>query len=417
VQIQTSDPVPAAFSPDVLTDVSPRQRQSVLRVLSAAAFLIFFKSYLVAPLIPSLGGEFHVSVQRVGLLIPAYLLPYGISTLFYGPVSDRLGRRRILLLLLGAMTLTCVGTATSATIGQLLVWRMVAGVATGGIIPLGLALCGDLYPYAQRGRAIGWIFGAIAGGMAFGSTLGAILNPVIGWRVLFLLIGLASAIVVGVAWKQRDLLDGRRNPHPQGASVIVQNYWELLRDRRGARTYGMILLNGMFHSGIFAWLGCYLSQRYGLGDRGIGLALLGYGVPGFILGPVIGHVADRIGRRVVIPAGILIAAGCAVVLIPTVPVACAAVVITVLSLGFDMTHPLLAGIVTSLNPNRRGQALGLNAFVLFTGFGLGSLVFQLLLNAGFETALLLFAIAQGLGGIAAIFLFRLETASAAEAHG
>jgi predicted MFS family arabinose efflux permease len=395
----------------------PRDREAVLRLLSFAAFLIFFKSYLVAPLIPSLSAEFHSSIQLVGLLIPAYLLPYGISTLIYGPISDRIGRRPILLLLMGAMAITCAGTASARTIDQLLLWRIIAGVATGGIIPLALALLGDLYPYQQRGRPLGWVFGAIAGGMALGSTLGAILNPIIGWRVLFLLIGLACAINLALAWRWRRLLDGTRNPHPAGIAVIVRNYWELLSDPRGARTYGMILLNGMFHSGIFAWLGLYFSRRYGLGDRGIGLALLGYGIPGFFLGPIIGHAADRFGRRIVVPAGILLAALCAAALIPTAPIACAAIAITALSLGFDMTHPPLAGIITSLNPARRGQALGLNAFVLFTGFGLGSLVFQLLLRNGFNFALTIFAIAQAIGGIAAIWLFRPETAVAAKAHG
>jgi predicted MFS family arabinose efflux permease len=72
----------------------------------------------------------------------------------------------------------------------------------------------------------------------------------------------------------------------------------------------------MFHSGVFTWLGLYFSERYHLGDEGIGLALLGYGVPGMLLGPIIGRVADRIGRKRIIPSGILIAALCGATLIP-----------------------------------------------------------------------------------------------------
>jgi predicted MFS family arabinose efflux permease len=213
------------------------------------------------------------------------------------------------------------------------------------------------------------------------------------------------------------MLEGIRNQHPPGLAIIVQNYWELLSDQRGARAYGVILLNGIFHSGIFTWLGLYFSRRYGLGDRGIGLALLGYGIPGLLLGPMIGHVADRIGRRIIIPAGLLLAAACAFALIPSSPIAVAAVVVTLLSFGFDMTHPPLAGIITSLNPTRRGQAMGLNAFVLFTGFGLGSLIFQLLLRGGFNQALMVFAVAQAIAGIAAIWLFRPETVGQAKNHG
>jgi hypothetical protein len=59
-------------------------------------------------------------------------------------------------------------------------------------------------------------------------------------------------------------------------------------EERGRRTYAYVLLNAIFPSGVFTWLGLSFTQRYGLGEVGIGLALLGYGVPGFLLGPPMG---------------------------------------------------------------------------------------------------------------------------------
>jgi predicted MFS family arabinose efflux permease len=61
------------------------KRESVLHVMAAASFLVFFQAYLVAPLIPSLSIEFHASTNFLGMLVPAYMLPYGISTLFMDP--------------------------------------------------------------------------------------------------------------------------------------------------------------------------------------------------------------------------------------------------------------------------------------------------------------------------------------------
>lgn len=140
----------------------------------------------------------------------------------------------------------------------------------------------------------------------------------------------------------------------------------------------------MFHSGVFSWLGLYFSQRYHLGDSGIGLALLGYGVPGMLLGPLIGHIADQIGRNRIIPLGILIAALSGASFIPEAPVIWPTILTAILSFGYDMSHPLLAGISTSLNPSRRGLAMGMNAFVVFTGYGLGALAFEPLLKFGFN---------------------------------
>jgi len=392
--------------------LSHSERDSVLRVVSAAAFLILFQSYLVAPLIPALALELHASNRLLGLLVPAYMLPYAAATLLLGPLSDRIGRRPVLLTLLGAMVLTTAGMATAHSAKQLLIWRVLAGFANSGIIPISLALVGDLYPYEQRGRAIGWIFGAIAGGMAFGSTLGAFLNPLIGWRIIFLILGGCAAIVLFAAIRCRDLLGDRPGHHTPSLRAWIDGYLTLVKKPRGWRTYSFILLNGIFHSGIFSWLGLYFSQRHGLGDRGIGLALLGYGVPGMLLGPTLGRIADRFGRGKIIPLGLLTAAVAAAMLMPHEPVLFAGLAVTVLSLGFDMSHPLLAGIITSLDPPRRGQAMGLNAFMLFTGLGFGSLIFQGLLSGGFAWALGWFAAVQTVLAVIATIVFRHEDASA-----
>jgi len=145
-----------------------------------------------------------------------------------------------------------------------------------------------------------------------------------------------------------------------------------------------------------------------LSEIGIGLALLGYGLPGFLLGPVIGRAADRWGRRWLIPAGLAIAALAAAILIPHVPLIAAALAVTALSLGYDMTQPLLAGIVTALGGKRAGQAMGLNVFTLFVGFGLGSLVFGQIARSGFVSALAVFVAVQIVIAVVAVMAFRAE---------
>ena len=391
------------------SELSHESREAVVRVLAAAALIIFFQAYLVAPLIPSLANDLHSTQAIIGLLVPAYTLPYGISTLFYGPLSDRVGRRKVLLILMAVFILALLGTATARTGAQLLAWRVVAGLASGGVIPISLALIGDLFPYKERGRPMGWIFGAIAGGMAFGSTFGAMLNPIIGWRWEFVALAVPAGLVLWFAIRLEHALHGKASGAQRNIIATLRGYWELLQIKRARRAYLYILFNGMFHSGIFSWLGLYFSQRYHLSDQGIGLALLGYGVPGLMLGPTIGHIADRFGRNRVVPFGLLIAAVSAYVLVPTMPVLITAAAVTVLSLGYDMSHPLLAGIISSVDPSRVGQAMGLNAFFVFMGLGFGSLVFQAVLTRGFTVALWTFATAQLIAAGLGYVLFRNES--------
>jgi predicted MFS family arabinose efflux permease len=92
-----------------------------------------------------------------------------------------------------------------------------------------------------------------------------------------------------------------------------------------------------------------------------------------------------------------------------IPVLLAALAVTAISLGYDLTQPLFAGVVTRLGGKERGgQAMGLNVFALFVGFGLGSFIFGEALRLGFDQALFIFAGIQLVATLAAIPLFKGE---------
>ncbi len=391
----------------VTTGGGNARSERLLWILTGATFLIFFQAYMVAPLLPRLAAVFHVSVEMAGLMVPAYLMAYGVATLFYGLLSDRIGRRPIMIASLSAFILLTVLTGFSQSAEQLTTVRLLTGLGASGVVPLALALIGDLFPYRERGRPLGWLFGAMAGGMAVGAVAGVMLEPFITWRGLFFGVAAAATMVLAFLLPYRDLLGHKSGTARPTLGTLFAGYRTLLGSSRGQRTYAYVALNAMFHSGVFTWLGVYFSRKYGLGDVGIGLALLGYGIPGFLLGPVIGRLADRYGRSQLIPVGLLIAGASAAALSLDMPLIGAPILVTLLSVGYDLTQPLLAGIVTDLGPNR-GQAMGLNVFTLFVGFGSGSLLFGAMLPFGIETALHVFGAGAILLGILAAFLFRSE---------
>jgi predicted MFS family arabinose efflux permease len=389
------------------------ERERLLRMLASATFIIFFQAYMVAPIIPALATAFARSDQTVGLIVPAYLIPYGIATLVYGLLADRLGIHRVMFASLAAFAALTALTATAASIEQIALWRILTGLGASGVVPLGLTLVGRLFPYEERGRPLGWLFGAMAGGMAFGSPLGAMLVPLIGWRGLFIAVGVAGGALLLLFLPYRRVIAAAASPVTGTLGDLFRAYRDLLGNPRGQRTYGYVFVNSMFHSGVFTWLGVYFERRYGVGPVGIGLALLGYGVPGFLFGPLIGRGADRWGRARLLPIGLGLSAAAAAALLLGFPLILAPVVVMVLSLGYDMTQPLFAGIVTSLGGKRPGQAMGLNVFALFVGFGLGSLVFGEILRFGFGTALALFTIIELILALLSLRLFRSEAPVAA----
>jgi predicted MFS family arabinose efflux permease len=292
----------------------------------------------------------------------------------------------------------------------LVVTRILSGVGCGGIVTIALAIVGDRYPYAIQGRPMGRMFGAIAAGIGFGSTLGPILNPLFGWRNEFRVLACVCCLGAVFVFKNaRSVVTVHRKPSSFGQ--VIREYLIVLDTPRGGRTMAFIFCNGAFHGGIFAWLGLLLTRRYHLHDTGIGSALAGYGLPGIFFGTTIGRWGDCYGRRYVVPFGFLWAAGCAFLLLPDSTRLVAALVITALSVGFDATHPLMSSITTSLDPKHRGQITGFATFANFVGMGAGALCFQPLIAFGFSTALAVFASAQTLLGFAALGAFRGERPS------
>lgn len=365
---------------------------------------------MVAPLIPRLARVFAVSPERIGLIVPAYLVAYGAAVLLYGPLSDRLGRRPVILASLGGFVLLTALTGAASSAAALVGMRFFTGLVASGVIPIAVALVGDVFAYNDRGRALGWLFGAMAGGMAFGSSVGAMLEPFLTWRGLFFGVAVASGAIVVALMRFADF-PGQAAPAAPAAGWkdTVPALRRLLASARSRRTYAYVFFNAVFQSGVYTWLGYYFAQRYRLGEFGIGLALLGYGVPGLVLGPTIGRLADRSGRRLLIPMGLAIGGASAIVLGFGGGLLIAAVVVATLSLGYDMTQPLLAGIVTDLGAPQ-GLAVGFMAFTLFIGFGVGSVVFSGALSLGLEKALWLFGAAIIAAALVAIPLFRAEDA-------
>ena len=179
---------------ELLTETSYRNDDVQLWAMAALAFIIFYSNYMVAPLLPAFSREFAVPTYQLSWLIAGYLIPYGISTLVYGALSDWWGGARTLVALLCFATTTMLMVSFADHGGPWLPrgffraweWRIVTMLWHVGI----------RYPYAVQGRPMGRMFGGIAAGIGFGSTLGPILNPLFGWRNEFRVLACVCALAL-----------------------------------------------------------------------------------------------------------------------------------------------------------------------------------------------------------------------------
>ncbi|WP_220472549.1 MFS transporter [Spirosoma foliorum] len=376
-------------------------------VLSLGTFIIFFQGFMVAPILPGLSRIFHVSVRHVSFIEPAYLLGYGLATLIYGPLSDKYGRFPVILCSLTCFIVLTACTGFCQSITQMIILRLLTGIGAAGVAPNTIGWIGDKFPYERRGHALGIFFGFMAAGTAFGSSVGALFTAKVSWPVLFWMVaGVGVLILVLLIGYRKNFL--QKESEPFGSFVaLYQSVKEVFFLPRGWRTYLFVLFNGMFHSGVFAWTGYFFYKNYHLDEQGVGLALLGYGIPGLLLGPLLGKLADKYGRSRIIPIGILIGALSAILLSMNYSLVASCLFIATLSFGFELTHPLFAAIITTLSP-KKGAATGLFAFFLFMGYGLGSLVFSLIVTIGLNQAFRVFGTVALIAACVAAINFKEE---------
>ena len=379
----------------------------LVTILSLGTFIIFFQGFMVAPILPELSSLFHVSVRHVSFIEPAYLLGYGSVTLIYAPLSDKYGRFPIIIFSMVCFITLTICTGFSHSITQMIVFRVLTGMGAGGVAPTTIGWISDQFPYGKRGHALGVFFGCMAGGTAFGSSAGALLTAAVGWKMLFGMVGITGCLILLILLLNRKKITQKNGENYVDLHTMVLSLKEVFLLPRGWRTYLFVLFNGMFHSGVFAWTGYFFYKNYHLDEKGVGLALLGYGIPGLLFGPLLGKLADKYGRNRIIPIGIIVSALSAIMLGMNYSLAASCIFIACLSFGFDLTHPLFAAIVTTLS-NKKGIATGLFAFFLFMGYGLGSLVFSLIVNIGLNETFKIFGVVAALGALIAVRVFRNE---------
>jgi DHA1 family bicyclomycin/chloramphenicol resistance-like MFS transporter len=168
-------------------------------------------------------------VSQVQLTLSALLLAFGTSQLFWGPLSDRFGRRPILLWGITTFTLAGVGCVLSSTMQELIVWRALQGAAMGAVVMCARAIVRDLYtPETGAGVMSKALTGL--GLLACGSApLGGLLTDLFSWHAaMILIVGYGSVALGLVAWKFKETVP-RKNPLALQARVLATTWWQILK--------------------------------------------------------------------------------------------------------------------------------------------------------------------------------------------
>ena len=346
------------------------------------------QTIIITPILPLIGDALDVPVGKLGLLVSVYSWVLAFAALVMGPISDRIGRRRVLLLGSGALVVALALHGLADSFGTLLGMRVLAGAGGGMLSGAAVSYCGDYFPYEKRGWATGWVMSGVPFGLVIGIPLGRALAVAFGFRMPFV----AFAAVMAVAFvliltvvPQPDVTLSAERPTIGGA---LRQYGELLRlgdTAAAAATYFLMYLGlGL----LIVYLPQWLTTQFPLDVTLFGQPLEVFGLPldfiatlflvgglvSVIVGPRAGTLSDSIGRKPLILTSCLGLAAVTAALPYVVVERWTAYPLYVAIMGlFAMRMAPLQALLTALVPDRqRGAFLSLTIAVGQVGTGLGA---------------------------------------------
>ncbi|MEJ2586312.1 MAG: MFS transporter [Deltaproteobacteria bacterium] len=301
--------------------------KQVIGLLGLSGFVVMADNWVVSPILPAISEHLNVDIARAGLLIAAYMIPFGIFQIVFGPLSDRYGKKQVITFSMILFTLATGLCALGMGLTDLAIYRALTGIFAASVMPVSLALIGDIFPIQERQGAIGTFMGI--------SFLG------------------------------------------QGLSMVkfVAPYVKLLADSKSLFTYLLVVFEGVFIIGSFSYIGAYISTLHHLNYFHIGLIMTAFGLATVLGGRMSGKLVLRMGPRRLLSLG-LICDTLADLALAYLGQRLGAMIgaVALLGFGFIFTHSTLLTRATEFAQKARGAAMSLVAFCFMGGGGLGTAI-------------------------------------------
>ncbi len=367
-------------------------RSSPGLIVFALWLLVFAASsqiMIISPILPRISEELGIGESALGTLVSAYSIMVGLFAIIAGPISDKIGRRRILLYGTGIMTGALLLHHFVVGYVSFLVARLFAGLAGGVLSGSAVAYIGDFFPYSRRGWATGWVMSGMAFGQIAGIPLGVVLAGAYGFKAPFYVFAAAMGLTWLLIFLKVPQPDVQRTEGRLTLGRAINDYRTMLARKEIAAAAVAYFLMFLGVSFFVVYLPYWLEQPpLAATPNAIAVMFMVGGVANVLTGPYAGKLSDRIGRKRII---ILSCVGLSIVMLLTTVVTRTVwmayilffVVMVLVAMRISPFSALLTALVSD---ERRGSlmsftiALGQVGFAvgaaaagpLFTRFGYGS---------------------------------------------
>ncbi|HPQ97307.1 MAG TPA: MFS transporter [Thiolinea sp.] len=283
-----------------MIDTGTRAFWQATLALCIGSFMIFANVYITQPLLPMIAQYFAIGSIEAGWSFTITTLTLGISLLFYGPLSDALGRRR---LMVWSMAGACVLTLLLSQVDDfttLVLLRALQGICLGGLPAIAIAYMGDEFSHRALAVAVGfYIAGNTLGGIS-GRLVGGFVGDWLGWQEAFLVMGILS-VVITILFARWLPPSQQFRPRPANPRLMLHDLGSHLRNPVLLVAYLVGGINFMAFITQYSYITFVLvAEPYQLSSRFLGLLFLTY-----LSGTLASSLSGRINARLTPAVSIL----------------------------------------------------------------------------------------------------------------
>ena len=358
--------------------------------LAGVPLIMVLGNSMLIPVLPDIKDTLHLTSVQVSLLITLFSVPAGITIPLAGFLSDRYGRKPVIIPSLVIYGLGGIVAASAsiflkdAAFFGILAGRVLQGAGAAGTAPIAMALCGDLFSGKQRSQSLGTIESA--------NGLGKVISPVLGsavglitWYAAFIFFPIIVIPVVIGMWFLVKEPDTKRNK--QKLDIYLKNFTKVFKKQKGlllsSYLAGAIALMVLF--GVLFYLSEFLEQQYGLDGikKGLVLAIPVLFMSGtsFVSGFIIKGKEPLM--KILVVSGLTIMTVALILLPLSSNVILYFVAISVVGIGTGMVLPCLNTLITSAaSADERGLVTSLYGSVRFFGVAFGPPLYGFLASKG-----------------------------------
>jgi DHA1 family bicyclomycin/chloramphenicol resistance-like MFS transporter len=361
---------------------------------------------IIVPALPVLAIAFAADPALIQLTVSLYFAGLACAQLVLGSLSDRFGRRPVLLAGFALTIVTSLGAAAAPTAVALVAARTAQALGASTGIVIGRAIIRDLYERDRAASMLGWVTMSVVAVPMFGPLIGGVLEGWFGWRAIFLFVALASLIIL--LWAILALPE-TRPPSPAGAHS-ARRLWKESRELLMTPAFaGFVLCAAMISGPFYAIMGGsahVVITQMGRSGTELGVWMV-FSSIGYMVGNAMaGRFSVRYGGNAMLWWGLFLefagtlAAALFVALIPDAGPAWIFVPLFVVYVGNGMALPNAIAGAVSVRPGAAGTASGVTGFVQM---GWGAVIAQLIAypmaGGSGAGALTLIMLAQAVAGL------------------